>query len=256
MLSADHLRLTSNFGKVTCERTWKWDTLHQPLPDFDLWYVWSGEGHLSRNGEPQEVSKGSCYLFRPGDATLAGLNPQKPLTVTFIHFSIDGIDPAAMPAPYHYIKDTPYFEALLNRFVMTMVDQTSVSTLEASYALTLMLLHLLREETEETRTEKSMIHEVAHYIKETPGEEHTIAALAEKAQLSPRYFSLKFKETMGVSLERYVVQTRIERAEHLLRFNGMTVGEVAEALGYRSIYFFSRQFKQYRGKTPSEVRRM
>jgi len=33
------------------------------------------------------------------------------------------------------------------------------------------------------------------------------------------------------------------------------VGEIAEALGYKDIYFFSRQFKQLVGVSPVQYRR-
>jgi len=55
-------------------------------------------------------------------------------------------------------------------------------------------------------------------------------------------------------VQSYVIRARIERAQHLLLYAGMNVTEVADALGYRDIFFFSRQFKQYTGKSPSEIR--
>ncbi|MNP64606.1 HTH-type transcriptional activator Btr [compost metagenome] len=55
-------------------------------------------------------------------------------------------------------------------------------------------------------------------------------------------------------MQSYVIRARIERAQHLLLYAGMNVTEVADALGYRDIFFFSRQFKQHTGKSPSEIR--
>jgi AraC-like DNA-binding protein len=60
---------------------------------------------------------------------------------------------------------------------------------------------------------------------------------------------------MGVTVEQFIIQTLIERAEYLLRYNGMNVSEVAEALGYKDLAFFSRQFKQVRGISPSRISR-
>jgi YesN/AraC family two-component response regulator len=40
----------------------------------------------------------------------------------------------------------------------------------------------------------------------------------------------------------------------LLRFGGMKVTEVAYALGYKDVYFFSRQYKKYTGRFPSSDR--
>jgi YesN/AraC family two-component response regulator len=62
------------------------------------------------------------------------------------------------------------------------------------------------------------------------------------------------KRLTGSSVQSYVIRTRIERAQHLLLYAGMNVTEVADALGYRDIFFFSRQFKQHTGKSPSEIR--
>lgn len=87
-----------------------------------------------------------------------------------------------------------------------------------------------------------------------PGITHRVEDLAARAGLSPRYFSIKFKELIGSSVQSYIIRMRIERAEHLLVHTGMNVTEVADALGYRDIFFFSRQFKQYTGKSPSEIR--
>lgn len=99
-----------------------------------------------------------------------------------------------------------------------------------------------------------IIHEIANYVSQHPGIAHRVEDLAARAGLSPRYFSIKFKELTGSSVQSYVIRARIERAQHLLLYAGMNVTEVADALGYRDIFFFSRQFKQYTGKSPSEIR--
>lgn len=259
-LSAD-IRLIPNFGKVTCERTWKWDTHQHPLEEFDIWYVWSGEGMMTLHGCEFALSKGSCFLFRAGDRTFAAQNPKNPLTVTFLHFSLREEKHAELPGPYRVIRDTFLFETLLNRFVESRIAGGPDSDTEARLLAALMLLQLLREERFEpaSQTEPglqlaSVIQDVAHLIRQNPGRPHTIESLAESARLSPRYFSLKFRQVMGITLETYLIRTKMERAEHLLRYSGMNVSEVAEALGFKDLSFFSRQFKQTRGKKPSAVK--
>ncbi|MDQ0902092.1 MULTISPECIES: AraC family transcriptional regulator [unclassified Paenibacillus] len=256
-----HLDLNGNFGKVTCERTWKWDTRHQPLEDFDLWYAWSGTGTMLRNKKTYSVEGGTCFLFRPGDRTAASHDPQQPLTVTYIHFSLPASEQIMqrIPSGFHFVKDRFVFETYLNRYVETMMENTRDSALEGKLLLTLMLMQLKREEEQPAAHPadhlSAMIRMLAYRIRQTPGIPYSLGSLAENANLSPRYFSLKFKEIMGISLEQFLIQTRIERAEHLLRFNGMNASEVAEALGYRDLSFFSRQFKKIRGKNPSDIRK-
>ena len=47
----------------------------------------------------------------------------------------------------------------------------------------------------------------------------------------------------------YINSKKIEMAEELLDSNVYSINEVAELLGYSSIFSFSRDFKKYTGKT-------
>jgi AraC family transcriptional regulator of arabinose operon len=254
-----NLYLSHNFGKVNCERTWKWDTRQQPLEDYDLWYAWSGEGNMNLNQQAYAIGQGTCFLFRAGDRTFASHNPQMPLTVTFIHFSMPQDELQLISSPHRIVSDTFLFESYLNRYVETMILQPAHFEDEAELLLTLMLMQLRREEAELTAAPadhlSSNIRTIAYRVKQNPSSPHSMEVMAEQAQLSTRYFALKFKQVMGCSVEQYLIRTRIERAEHLLRYNGMNATEVAEALGYKDLSFFSRQFKEVRGKTPSQIKK-
>lgn len=258
-ISPSSFILLPAFAKIVCEPSWKWMKREKPMPNFDLFYVWSGEGEVVLNDKPYEVGKGSCFLFRPGDFTSAVHNSQKPLVLTYIHFDIkDRTD--TIPESYRIIKETVDFEHLLSRYVRLFLVHTFAAEEEAQLILKQMMIHLMREDRQDPIEKKAsnqlteVIHEVANYIRQHPGVAHRVEDLAARANLSPRYFSIKFKEMIGMSVQTYIIRTRIERAEHLLHHAGMNVTEVADALGYRDIFFFSRQFKQYTGKSPSEIR--
>ncbi|THF73347.1 helix-turn-helix domain-containing protein [Cohnella fermenti] len=261
MLSAspESFYLLPYFAKTVCEPGWKWQKREKPLQNFDLFYVWSGEGEVILNDEPFAVGKGSCFLFRPGDHTSATHNPQKPLVLTYIHFDVT--EPVGhIPAPYRQMEDPIEFEYLLSRYIRLFLVETFAAKEEAQLLLKQMMIHLLRDDLSEPVERKASnqltetIHEIANYIRQHPGVQHRVDDLAARAGLSSRYFSIKFKELIGASVQTYMIRTRIERAQHLLLHAGMNVTEVADALGYRDIFFFSRQFKQYTGKSPSELR--
>ncbi|WEK53357.1 MAG: AraC family transcriptional regulator [Candidatus Cohnella colombiensis] len=252
-------QLHTAFAKISCEPHWKWQKREKPLANFDLFYVWSGEGELFLNDQPYSIGAGSCFLFRPGDHTSASHNPQKPLVLTYIHFALS--EPAALiPEPYRVLEETFDFEYLLSRYVRLFLVKTFAAEEEARLILKQLVIHLLRNDMNEPIENKASnqltesIHEIANYIGQHPGIQHRVDDLAARSGLSSRYFSIKFKEMIGVSVQTYMIRTRIERAQHLLMHAGMNVTEVADVLGYRDIFFFSRQFKQYTGKSPSEVR--
>ncbi|RED57101.1 helix-turn-helix domain-containing protein [Cohnella lupini] len=247
------------FAKISCEPGWKWQKREKPLANYDIFYVWSGEGELFLNGKPYTLGKGSCFLFRPGDHTSATHNPQKPLVLTYIHFDVSE-EASLVPEPYRCLDDTFDFEHMLARYVRLFLVRTFAAEEEARLILKQLIIHLLRDDREEPVERKASnqltesIREVANYIQQHPGVVHRVDDLGKRAGLSSRYFSIKFKELIGVSVQTYMIRTRIERAQHLLMHAGMNVTEVADALGYRDIFFFSRQFKQYTGKSPSEIR--
>ncbi|WP_379130546.1 helix-turn-helix domain-containing protein [Paenibacillus sp. sgz500958] len=246
-------------AKIVCEPGWKWQKREKPLQNYDLFYVWSGEGTVIRGGVSYPVGKGSCFLFRPGDHTSATHNPQKPLVITYIHFDIEE-EVKEIPLPYRMLDETVEFEHMLARYVRLFLVKTFAAEEEGRLILKQLMIHLLREdkvqpvERSASNQLTEVIHEVANYVSQHPSASHRVEDLAARAGLSPRYFSIKFKELIGTSVQSYVIHARIERAQHLLLYAGMNVTEVADALGYRDIFFFSRQFKQHTGKSPSEIR--
>ena len=80
--------------------------------------------------------------------------------------------------------------------------------------------------------------------------------LAEISGVSAVYFRKLFTESFGVSPMRYIRALRIETAKNLLRtYPSLPISQVAEMVGYDSIYYFSRVFKQETLLSPSEYAR-
>lgn len=82
----------------------------------------------------------------------------------------------------------------------------------------------------------------------------TLTKCAERANLSPTYLSRVFKEKSGTSFSDRLLQIRMERACELLDDPQHKGYDVAYDVGYDNPKNFSRAFKNYWGKTPSEYR--
>lgn len=70
-----------------------------------------------------------------------------------------------------------------------------------------------------------------------------------------RYVSSIFTSVAGITIEKYVINQRIERAKELLIYDEMPITEIAFELGYSSTAYLSNQFKQETGLTPSAFKR-
>ncbi len=86
------------------------------------------------------------------------------------------------------------------------------------------------------------------------GRVDAVGDLAAEAGLSESRFRLLFRELTGCSVTRYQNRLRITTARDLLASGHYSVGEVAEELGFRDVYYFSRLFKRFTGQPPSACR--
>ena len=59
---------------------------------------------------------------------------------------------------------------------------------------------------------------------------------------------------MGISPSDYLTSIRMEKAKELLRTTAMKIREISAAVGYDDDHVFTRRFKVYTGRTPSQYR--
>ena len=76
--------------------------------------------------------------------------------------------------------------------------------------------------------------------------------LASLCGMSTVYFRKVFTAVYGLSPQRYFMQFRIEKAKDMLSGEHGRISEIAESLGFGSIYHFSKVFKEQVGVSPSE----
>lgn len=81
------------------------------------------------------------------------------------------------------------------------------------------------------------------------------SALAEKAGLSLRQLERLFHRHFSMTPHRYYLDLRLQRARALLQYGDLPVVEVAVACGFASPAHFSRAYRAWAGKAPTEERR-
>jgi AraC-like DNA-binding protein len=79
-----------------------------------------------------------------------------------------------------------------------------------------------------------------------------VAPLCEYLQVSPVTLNRLFRRNLRESVTAYHTRTRMERAGQLLSRHGVAVKEVAYELGYLHANDFSRAFKKFTGRSPSQ----
>lgn len=82
-----------------------------------------------------------------------------------------------------------------------------------------------------------------------------LAELAAACNLSRSAFARIFQQTANATPGDILTQTRMARAAACLRQGGLSLGQVAELVGYQSEAAFSRVFKRAMGRSPGANRR-
>lgn len=75
--------------------------------------------------------------------------------------------------------------------------------------------------------------------------------LSKKLHKDYSYLSGLFSEVEGITIEKYMINQKIEKAKELIAYNEMNFNEIAYQLGYSSSAHLSAQFKKITGLTPT-----
>lgn len=90
-----------------------------------------------------------------------------------------------------------------------------------------------------------------HYM-----EPYKLGRLARLAGMSPSAFSRFFHQRMGLTLSRYILLNRLTESARQLVEKPYTISEIAYSVGFNNLTHFNRQFKSWKGMTPSEFRKV
>lgn len=101
--------------------------------------------------------------------------------------------------------------------------------------------------------EQRIVEAILAYADQHLSESITLDDVCSALCFSKSYIKRVFKEQTGTSIMDTVLQRKMEAAKHMLATE--TVTHTADALGYSSIHYFSRLFRQKVGMTPTEFQK-
>ncbi len=107
---------------------------------------------------------------------------------------------------------------------------------------------------QEQNTSNYAIYQVEQYIRLHYHEDITLNSLADLVYLNPNYLSNVFAQVTGCTLNRYIKQIRMEKAQELLLNTNMKVSDISQAVGYPNTSYFCKSFQKMFGATPERFR--
>jgi len=237
-----------------CEAGWRFRPT--VMKDYDLWYVLDGAGQVQVNQTRYPAGASSCFVFPPGAQITASHDPLHRLRVFVAHFDWDRGTRLPVPVQGSKVRDAVFFTALARRCELSYWLGGDMARRQSAALIAQMLLHLCAEAEQPASAVMDLrISAAVELIQEEPGRRWPVAELARRVGLSRSQFTRRFAHDTGLAPERFLIQARIQRATRLLHETDMSIGQIADALGYCDVFHFSRQYRQLTGQTASAQRR-
>ncbi len=103
---------------------------------------------------------------------------------------------------------------------------------------------------------KTIIIEKIHYSETGFESVKTSEYLSRELGHDYSYLSNLFSSVEGITIEKYIINQKIERVKELLVYNELSLNEISYLLGYSSVQHLSNQFKKITGLTPSHFKQV
>jgi len=103
---------------------------------------------------------------------------------------------------------------------------------------------------------KTLIIEITHYDKEVSPSINSSEFISKEIGYDYSYLSNLFSSVEGITIEKYIINQKIEKVKELLVYDELSLNEISFQLGYSSVQHLSNQFKKITGLTPSHFKKL
>jgi len=272
-----------NVDYVKLDRKWNYKNVISPY--HRIYYIDEGEGELSDPEKSLKLEPG--YLYIIPHYTLCNLVCPEYLSQYFVQFFEEYPEgDSIFPANLSILKvkanelDILHFQRLIeinpgrgiNRSDNPQVYEKNVyykeyqqlnNTQNLSVFLEtqgILLLLISRFTLPEAYHKKDIrqipikILDAMRFIMVNLHQPLSVNSLSDRVNQNSEYFSRLFEQHTGTRPLAYIIEKRIERAQHIIATSHASYSEIAELTGFKSLSNFSRTFKKITTMSPRQYR--
>ncbi len=223
------------------------------------------EIELYVEGEGESYVDGVCYPHQKGRILCVGPGltrySKKKFACYYIHILADAklseflaqVPTSFFATHYNMVKD-----AFLEVISLAGKEENKLLLQSRLYEL----LHIILSDSkakvnpeEKSAGGNRTIQRAIRYIGDHYFEDICLKDIAEHVNFSPVYFHNVFKEYMGLTIHKYIEETRLNKAKEYLLSSDFSLEEIGLRCGYKSHSYFAYCFKKAEGITPTAYRK-
>lgn len=231
------------------------------LDEFQIVYIEAGEGQFeSAQVEARAVTAGTALLLFPGEWHRYRPKPGTGWRESWVGFK--GADATRVMLqffrPQHAVQPTGRGGELSDLFdrLLHWAEQDVAGRDQIAASHVPLILAFLKADEEGSETpdgsDASIVRRAKAAMLRRLDQRTDLEALARELGCSYSRFRFAFKAQTGHAPREFENRIKLNRSRDLLLHNRLSVSETADALGFSSVYYFSRAFKRAFEQSPKE----
>ena len=227
-----------------------------------LVFVLSGNGTLKLNGKTYDLRAPFVIVNYPGEDK--SYMPNTCWEEFYLGFMPGAeeefskrFNPILDNKPSYKIKDLSFFNTYFT-IVLELMNKTAVKGVadQIDYLMNLLLIEsFLPSQLEMHSASEQVFLEIVHWINLHFRDDIDLKKMAQKNGLSYSKFQRLWRSKFDFSPIQYIQKLRNSEAKALLWESDLTIGEIAETLGFQNQFYFSNFFRKHNGMSPSAFRK-
>lgn len=230
-----------------------------------LHLILSGEGIYKVNKKTYHLKAGDGFLIYPNELIYYKADKNNPWEYAWIGFTGTKIDEYLSHTTLS--KDYPIFSFNENSNLVTSMNSVISATkiesnknlkiISSLYDFVYNLLEEIPNENIPTKaTPKTYVEEALLYIQSNYQDNISVIDVANHLSIDRSYFHRIFKKYVNKSPQEYILNLRLEKAADFLLNTSLNIGDISRSVGYIDTFLFSKNFKKFKGYSPSEYRKI
>ena len=227
---------------------------------WELTFIDNGELMTNVDGEDYALDEMDLILYSPGQFHTQHTGNSKSCSYLTILFEMDIPDSYLLTnRVYHAHRD---IHNALNEFIKVSNNHMLYNSELMICYLKQLIIRILQYDfltsspiastPMQQRFENELLNEIIIYINDTIYEHITIEEICNKFSISRSSLQALFKNNLQTAPKQYISDLKLNKSKLLIKESMHTISEISSMLGFTSIHYFSRKFKQQFGITPTD----
>lgn len=228
-------------------------------------YCLEGKGKFYFNDKVYQINKGDAFLIMPDIVTFYQADSEDPWTYLWISFSGSktqqylkrcNLDEKNPVIHCEYADElVAATKAIIKHNKLSYSNELFIQGQMFIFFSYLAKSANVPYDQEAPKDYNVYVNKAIEYIQNNYQNMVTVKELADYLSLNRSYLTTLFKKHLKISLQEFLLQYRMVRAEELLRKTDMPISQVAYSCGYSNQLSFSKSFNNTHQISPRDYRK-